>query len=303
MVNIYDYVSQIHPSILTNVQKNIVGDLNKCGLFFRTFNRNKSAQSIERKINEKKYKNDKKMQDLLGFRIVLYFKDDIPICEKLIKNNFKIVDISKDITTDDTFKPIRLNYVCAIPEEFYTLFPNGIWEEYPIDKTLEIQIRTVFSEGWHEVEHDLRYKCQEDWSDNHDLSRYLNGIFATLETCDWSMINIFEQLAYKKYKEKKWESMLRNKLRIRFEPTPLSVEINKILNENIELSKAILKIDREQFMQFLSDEKIINIPKTVDNIVNCINGLYIGNEELLELSPQKLNEQITKYLTTDRLQN
>ena len=30
--------------------------------------------------------------------------------------------------------------------------PGVIHEQYPIDTTVEIQLRTVFSEGWHEVD-------------------------------------------------------------------------------------------------------------------------------------------------------
>lgn len=32
-----------------------------------------------------------------------------------------------------------------------------------IDDTFEIQIKTMFFEGWHEIEHDMRYKGEELW--------------------------------------------------------------------------------------------------------------------------------------------
>ncbi|MBK7959276.1 MAG: hypothetical protein IPK03_14995 [Bacteroidetes bacterium] len=27
-----------------------------------------------------------------------------------------------------------------------------------VDSTFEVQLRTILSEGWHEIDHDLRYK-------------------------------------------------------------------------------------------------------------------------------------------------
>jgi hypothetical protein len=53
-----------------------------------------------------------------------------------------------------------------------------------------------------------------DWEGNEVESRKLNGIYATLETSEWTMIKIFDELAYKHYK-KNWNSMLRQKFRLR----------------------------------------------------------------------------------------
>lgn len=101
----------------------------------------------------------------------------------------------------DKFKPLRINYVCELPDKIERLFDDKIWA-YPIDKSFEIQIRTIFSEGWHEIEHDFRYKCQEEWGKNDDLSRTLNGILATLDNCDWAIASLFSQMAYRHYKAK-----------------------------------------------------------------------------------------------------
>lgn len=56
------------------------------------------------------------MQDIVGFRIALYFKEDIVICENIIKNKFDVVDISKDIEAVNEFKPTRVNYVYRLPK-------------------------------------------------------------------------------------------------------------------------------------------------------------------------------------------
>lgn len=75
---------------------------------------------------------------------------------------------SIDVRDVDTFKPTRLNLVMRVPEIFKEHISAAINDtNYPdlIDDTYEIQIRTIMSEGWHEVEHDLRYKYKDDWND------------------------------------------------------------------------------------------------------------------------------------------
>ena len=59
-------------------------------------------------------------------------------------------------------------------EDFISALPEGF--KGRIEPTFKIQIRTVFSEGWHEVEHDLRYKCKDDWEGCELYSHTLNGI-------------------------------------------------------------------------------------------------------------------------------
>lgn len=90
-----------------------------------------------------------------------------------------------------------------IPDKFSQDMRVAIKEtgyEDLIDETYEIQIRTILSEGWHEVEHDLRYKCKEEWNNFQEESRLLNGIYATLESSEWAMLTLFEKLSYSQYK-------------------------------------------------------------------------------------------------------
>ena len=187
---------------VNEIIEEIKGVLQKSGLYFRIFGRVKSGPSIEEKIKRKGYRIDgKHMQDIIGVRITLYFSDDVLLCQKIIEQSYDVVDISKTTAEPEKFCPERLNLVCSMRDKISDQFDNSIWKEYPIDKTFEVQIRTVFSEGWHEVEHDIRYKSIADWSEYPELSRNLNGVFATLETCDWAMLSIINNLAYQQYKK------------------------------------------------------------------------------------------------------
>lgn len=285
------------PQVFANeLQKRVSERLDKCGLYYRAFSRRKSSASTIHKMRIKQYdKCGKKMQDLIGVRLALYFKDDVDICVEILKSSFSVIEEVRDLEKSDKFSPMRLNLVCKIPDDLLEKFSHDIWN-FPIDKTFEVQIRTVFSEGWHEVEHDLRYKNQEDWENHTDLSRNLNGIFATLETCDWAILNVFDTLAYQKYKNSDWESMLRNHLRIHFEDTEISPEIIELFNSSHDLVKDFFKVDRKKLLLYLSHEKMVPFPKKMNNIIYIINELMIQNEQLSELTPPLLKENINPML-------
>lgn len=292
MINI-DSLDSLPSSITSDLQKQIIRVMDASAMFNRIFVRIKSKDSAQCKIKKKGYDETKKMQDLIGVRIVLYFKDDITICRKLLEREFQVVDVTEDIENETEFAPTRLNYVCKLPPEIKSQIVSDFWESVPIDDTFEIQIRTIFSEGWHEVEHDLRYKCKEDWENENDMSRVLNGIFATLETCDWSILSLFDKLAYKNYQSKKWEAMLRNKLRIRMKGNKLNDNIRKVFENDKNTSKRFFRIDREKFVFQLASKRICNIPKTIDNIVYIANFMYVHNEEIDSITPSIIKSKLS----------
>lgn len=284
-------ISNLPMNIEKDLQRNVSQLMDRSQLFYRVFARTKSAASVKHKFIEHIVKGDlygenKKMQDLVGARIALYFKDDIEICRRLIEDTYEVVDISVDIEDRTNFKPMRLNYVCRLPQEVKELFTSEFFDKYPIDDTFELQIRTVFSEGWHEIEHDLRYKCKEDWYDEDELWRTMNGIFATLETCDWLILALFDQLTYKMYKASNWEGMLRNKFRIRFVSGNLSDELKNLFSENKTIAKEFLKLDRERLMQEVSSKKWSSLPKTMNNIIFIANIVFVKNNALYRVTPE-----------------
>lgn len=287
------HISSIPTAIPIGLERSISKKLDKCGLFYRIFSRCKSPFSTIEKLKLKKdeyEKNGKKMQDLIGVRIALYFKDDIDICVGIIKNNYTVLDIVRDKESTDLFSPIRLNIVCKMPIETYNNFSEDIWH-YPIDNTFEIQIRTVFSEGWHEIEHDFRYKRKSDWDDLDGSSRNLNGIFATLETCDWAIISLLDQMAYQKYHANKWEAMIRNHFRIRMNNTPLRDDIVSLFDENHAMAKDFLKVDRMKLLLYLSNPDFNSFTLDINNLIFLTNELIIKDSKLSSITPIMIIEK------------
>lgn len=279
-------VNAISPSIGKQVEQEISSYLDRCGLFYKIFSRIKTGASLSRKIEYKQEEkgDNYKLQDLVGVRIVVYFKEDIDLCEQIILKNFEYIDVTRDAQTTDSFKPQRINYVCRMPGSIRELFDESIWN-YPIDQTFEIQIRTVFSEGWHEIEHDFRYKCKQDWEKLDDLGRALNGVFATLENCDWSISSILDQAAHYHYKNGNWIPMLKNSLRIRIREDGNMEEIIAYFNSHPLAAKNFLKMDRKSFLSRLALNQQSRIPLQLSNLVYLINLWEVGDPNLSEMTP------------------
>ena len=169
--------------VLRDIVTDLESVLNKCGIMYHVFYRTKSTMSIKNKLEKKAeeyLRQNKKMQDLLALRITLYFTDDVEIVHNYLRSQSDFDSESVDEAEVDRFCPKRLNLVMRVPDKLQQDMNAARKEsgyEAFIDNTYEVQIRTILSEGWHEVEHDLRYKCKEDWDEFKEESRLLNGIY------------------------------------------------------------------------------------------------------------------------------
>jgi len=277
-------------SIVTQICRDIEDRLLRIGIVFRIFGRVKTSQSLKYKLEQRSDKyitENKKLQDLFGIRIALYFSDDVDIAQEVVRSLYRFHSRSIDKPTNDSFGPTRCNIIYHLPEDLATN-SHLVSTVDLIDSTFEVQYRTILSEGWHEVEHDLRYKCKADWNDHNDLSRSLNGIMATLETCDWSMIKMFDELAWRHYKAGIWGPMIRTKFRLRFQKVELTQEISELLTASDGLAKAIFRVDRTEFLKNIASQNIL-LPITPSNIIFIINRLYIKDTNLKNLENEALS--------------
>ena len=281
------------------IKDDLKAQLDGCGIMFRLFSRVKTSFSLSHKMTLKGDKYRKglgKIQDMIGFRFVVYFPDDVEIVELLINKN-KVLDRSIDDPDSCTFMPQRLNITCRIPEQYIEAFRANLPEEYAdfIDDSYEVQIRTIFSEGWHEVEHDLRYKCKSDWVGYEGYSRTLNGVIATLETAEWSMKSLFEHMAFDNYRNGNYSAMLRNHLRIRLKGNGLSSKLSQFLREHRDVAFAVYNMDREVFLfSMLCHKKCINLD--YDTVLFLINRMEIQNFELMAMEDETMKTKIDKFL-------
>jgi hypothetical protein len=213
----------------------------------------------------------------------LYFPDDIELVHGVISSIYteSKTDASVDDFDANTFKPVRYNLVYHLLNDLeYSISTNGEF----VDSTFELQIRTVLSEGWHEVEHDLRYKYKGDWISSPGESRKLNGVYAALETSEWTMVQLLEEVAYKHYKNKSWEAMFRQKLRLRMRGFELGEELTQIFDTDNELAKKFFRVDRLNLIEELY-KRDYSYPLELSNVVLFCNAVFVKNEIIKDITP------------------
>ena len=282
--------------IAAKLTSDISGLLSRSGIMFRIFSRVKSEGSIRKKL-EHKYAGKKiQLQDMIGIRIVVYFQDDVDVLA-LYYSVGDIVKTSIDELDSSTFRPQRLNITSRIPAGMINAFMSAVPENFKdrIDPTYEVQIRTVFSEGWHEVEHDLRYKCKNDWEGCESYARALNGVIATLETAEWNMKSIFSDMARQNFNHSNYTAMLRNKFHLRFASDSLSEELHDYLKSNRDLAEAALNSDRMIIVYTMLRRKG-TFDLTFDNLLFLINRIEMMDPGLRSMEPEATARMINAFL-------
>lgn len=287
-----------------HLKERLIIELTRSGILFRLFSRIKDKVSILEKFDRKDYSSQGDlMQDLFGFRITTYFSDDVKIVVELCQKLFERIELIYDEPEIDVFKPLRKNMICRLPNDLSIIF-----EEFKsrnekfnlIDNTFEIQFRTTLSEGWHEVDHLMRYKCKTDWVDLNTESRMLNGIYATLETNDQALKALFDDISYQHYKAKRWEAMIRNQFRLRFNLQPLDIQIVNYLNENPHIGKRIFKLNRIRIIDTYVNSTL-TLPITFNSFIYFVNYCYLKDDRIKELTPQIFLEELELSITEGKI--
>lgn len=261
--------------------------LKKSGFYYRVAYRVKAVDSMVDKLNFKMYgepgsdSEDKKMQDLIGIRIMLYFEDDVEICKNLLDTLFIEPGVWETTESNEyEFKATKTNGIFKLPGYLSKTIVNPMLSDY-VDDTFEIQVRTNSFEGWHEIEHDLRYKGSAFGDGNEVLARKMNSILATFELCDDSLVKVLEDLGHQHYKSHKWGNMIRCHYRLKLDSEPIHPLICEIFDEDTELAKQFFKFRRSKLIGQLwenTSEKGVNL--TVNNIVKIVNLLGPNDERL-----------------------
>jgi ppGpp synthetase/RelA/SpoT-type nucleotidyltranferase len=284
-------VSQITvpDTIRDDMMEIIQGPLNRCGIYHRIFFRVKKPDSIVSKLTnvKKNYNEYHKMQDLIGIRIVLYYVDDLKICKDLIEREFPECEWAVSNQTTSEFKSMKTNGVMMLPKYIADRISPQTWE-LPIDKTFEVQIRTMAFEGWHEIEHDMRYKYTKMWETDNSkhYARKLNSVLATLELCDDSIISMLDEMGHTYYKECDWNSMIRCHYHLKMNQNEMDSELKEALDRDTSIGKYIYKLERSRFIMTLMDN-YRDIELGINSIVGIINEQFIHDKDVTEIVNRK----------------
>lgn len=270
----------------------LVTKLNNAGIYFNSTSRIKSESSLLHKLETGKYsmqEGGRKIQDIIGIRINLFYLEDMDICEKILEETFLLDNWSKTKNEENKFEAQKCNGVFRIPSKYLRNIPASVWNK-PFDQTFEVQLRTVLFEGWHEIEHEMRYKYKlgsdsketDLWTGHEDLSRVMNSIIANLELCDWSIMQIFNSIHDSQYKEKNWENAIRSKYRLRITQDPLKPELREYLDNNPDIVAQFHTVSKRELVEILLNKKY-HKELTHDRVIYLINKEIVHNEYISRL--------------------
>ncbi|WP_053058250.1 hypothetical protein [Pedobacter sp. BMA] len=279
-----------------NICAHIIERLDKVGILYRIFSRSKGKKSLEEKIGRKEKEgkpytiDGRKIQDIIGIRIVTYFQDDINLVKDMLSETMNFIDEEIDVHELTVFKPKRTNIICGFTSSDIKIFEETkAASQYEglnlVDQTFELQLRTVLSEGWHEIDHSLRYKCKDEWEGHVEKERMLNGIYASLEVNDIALKSLFNELSYQHFKGKNWEAMFRNKFRLKFQPQEMRDDLKQIFLDDVKLPKKFLKVERETIIKELANTDIA-VPVTFNNLIFFTNYFILKNERINSITPE-----------------
>ena len=270
----------------------LVTKLNNAGIYFNSTSRIKSESSLLHKLETGKYsmqEGGRKIQDIIGIRINLFYLEDMDICEKILEETFLLDNWSKTKNEENKFEAQKCNGVFRIPSKYLRNIPASVWNK-PFDQTFEVQLRTVLFEGWHEIEHEMRYKYKlgsdsketDLWTGHEDLSRVMNSIIANLELCDWSIMQIFNSIHDSQYKEKNWENAIRSKYRLRITQDPIKPELREYLDNNPDIVAQFHTVSKRELVDILLNKKY-HKELTPDRVIYLINKEIVHNEYISRL--------------------
>jgi len=137
------------------------------------------------------------LTDLLGFRVICPFLEDLEHVEDLITENFSLIEVERK-GLNHSFREFgydSIHLLIVIPE-------NALPVPIPYTgRVCEIQLRTILQEAWAEIEHELVYKADFSLL-NEPLKRKLASLNATLALSDL----IFQEIRnYRKEVQKRGE--------------------------------------------------------------------------------------------------
>ena len=179
---------------LSTVVENILDNAIKENHFtpMQVAGRLKTRESLSEKIFRKagKYRDLNDITDIVGFRVIFYYSDQVDTFSKVIEDLFPF---DEELSTDKrrlmpatSFGYLSLHYICTLPK-------GKGYPDYLCGLPFEIQLRSVLQHTWAEIEHDLGYKT--DYSLPRDILREFARIASLLEIADERFVALRKRTA------------------------------------------------------------------------------------------------------------
>ncbi len=160
-----EYTSR-HESFLKTAAENLRGYITRCisGVphIDRVITRAKSPTSFSEK--SKRMENGKlkynrplsEIQDIIGARIIVFYKDDVSTVSAVITRYFQPIEERELVPESQwAFGYFGKHFVLPVPGD---VTPAGV-DRANLPSFFELQIKTLFQHAWSEANHDLGFKA------------------------------------------------------------------------------------------------------------------------------------------------
>lgn len=191
MASYYDNIDNYH-KVDTIVETLLTEHIRRANIHtMQISHRIKTVESTSEKITRKpeKYTTATDLTDIIGFRIICYYTEQIDMIGEIIERLF---DVDKDNYVDkstklspNAFGYLSVHYICSLK-------PSDSYSEELCSYKFEIQIRTVLQHTWAEIEHDLGYK--NEFGVPHHVRREFSQMASLLEVADAGFMRIKHEL-------------------------------------------------------------------------------------------------------------
>jgi putative GTP pyrophosphokinase len=149
----------------------------------------KSRESAARKVGAAEtVRSLDSLTDMLGLRIITYFRDEVDAVARVIEREFNIDELNsvdkRTVLDPDRFGYLSLHYVAQLGGN------RGALTEYRHYDGIkfEIQIRSILQHAWAEIEHDLGYKSEA--AVPRSIRRRFSRLAGLLEIADDEFVQI-----------------------------------------------------------------------------------------------------------------
>ena len=125
------------------------------------------------------------IQDLVGARIVVFYKQDVDVVTEVIRRYYKPIEQRELIPERESeFGYFGKHFILALPEELFEDDADRM--RSPV--FFELQVKTLFQHAWSEAGHDLSYKP------NVELTKLQKRLVALTAAQAWGADQQFAQL-------------------------------------------------------------------------------------------------------------
>ena len=283
--DLIELYQELEPIVLERLE-NVLSNSNQEDRLYHITHRIKTVDSIRGKLERKPdtYPDLYSIRDILGFRIICYFSDEVDEAARLVSESFKVNwSKSKDkreLIKPDAFGYLSLHYICSLPE-------NSGYPKHLSRLSFEIQMRTMLQHTWAEIEHDLGYKTE--FGIPRAIRRSFSRVASLLEVADQTFSDIKNSIAaYKAEVRANIDSDNADDMYLDVvtltEFTKRSHIYRKLLSDIAAITNAhITEADPESQLPQLSFLKI----NTLGDLVSAIKREY---NQILSLAEERLRD-------------